>query len=350
MPVLRYALVSALALFIARATFAPADDASVAALPQYTPREHVSGTIRLWGHGSPTHDFMGRLVTYWEQGFNRYQPDAKFIGRMYGTASSIGALYTGAGDLSIRGEEIHRPEILAFERVFHYPPSSVDIATGSLNVRNMDFAQMFFVHKSNPLSKLTLAQLDAIFGCEHRRGLAPIHTWGQLGLSSDWSNKPINLYGWRIDDDFSSFLQQAILNGSHKWNCKLNEFAHIYRPDGTIYDSGQQILDALAKDPYGIAVSNIRYANPNVKALALAANPGAPYYEATKDTLIAQTYPLTRLIPAFYNRAPGKSMDPAVREFLCYILSREGQADIVRDGGYLPLSKDAALRQLQKLQ
>jgi ABC-type phosphate transport system substrate-binding protein len=75
-------------------------------LPGYRPREQVSGTIRLWGHGSFKADFMGDLVRAWAEGFASYHPDVKLENRMYGTASAIGALFTGVGDIAILGEEI----------------------------------------------------------------------------------------------------------------------------------------------------------------------------------------------------------------------------------------------------
>jgi phosphate transport system substrate-binding protein len=90
--------------------------------------------------------------------------------------------------------------------------------------------------------------------------------------------------------------------------------------------------------------------NPQVKPLALAAVDGGPYYEATKENLIQRKYPLTRFITTFINRAPGKPVDPKVKEFLRYILSREGQEAIVRDGNYLPLSEDSIRDQLKKLE
>jgi phosphate transport system substrate-binding protein len=141
-----------------------------------------------------------------------------------------------------------------------------------------------------------------------------------------------------------------LLAGSHRWNPALREFAHIYRPDGTIYDHGQQSLDALALDRFGIAVSNVRYAGADVKPLAIAERAGAPAVAVTKETLIARTYPLTRVIPFFLDRPPGRPVDPKLREFLRYILSREGQQDIVRDGGYLPLNAEAIATQLKKLE
>ncbi len=320
------------------------------ALSHYKPERHVSGTIRIWGHGSPKHNFMAVLMKYWEDGFRKYQPGIRIENRMYGTASAIGALYTGAGDLAILGEEIQAAPAAAFERVMHYKPFGIEIANGSLDVRYFDYAHVFFVHKDNPLSKLTVTQLDSIFGAEHRRSPRNIRTWGELGLSGEWKDAPINPYGWRIDDDFAIYLQDALLLGSHKWNCNLREFAHATNPDGSVYEHSQRILDALAKDRYGIGVSNLRYMNAMVKPLALAVTEGGPYYTATKENLIARKYPFTRIIPAFVNRVPGKPIDPKVKEFLRYLISYEGQADIVREGGYLPLNAESVREQLKKLE
>ncbi len=320
-------------------------------LEPYGPLHQVAGTIRLWGHGSMKKDFMGNLIRAWENGFSKSQPEVKYDYRMYGTASAIGALYERVGDVAILGEEINPMADAAFERKMRYPPLGIEIATGSLNVKNFEYAQVFFVHKDNPLSKLTLAQLDAIFGSEHRRGLANIRTWGQLGLTGEWADKPIHPYGWLMSESFCLYLEHALLNGSHRWNNDTKEFVTITRPDKSTYDDGQQILDALSSDRYGIAVSSLFYLKPGlqVKPLALAAQKGGPYYLATKETLIQRNYPLTRLIPAFINRPPGQPVDPTVKEFLRYILSRDGQADIVRSGGYLPLNKQAIEEQLRKL-
>ncbi|MBV9081565.1 MAG: hypothetical protein JOZ62_02720, partial [Acidobacteriaceae bacterium] len=283
--------------------------------PPYRPEQQVSGVIRLWGHGSTKIPWLRQLVTYWEQDFRRFQPTVSIQYEMHGTSSAIPALFTGVGDLSILGEEIDPAAVIAFERVKHYRPTGIDIMTGSLDVRNFDYAQMFFVHRDNPISRLTLAQLDGIFGSEHRRGPRNIRTWGEVGLTGEWANKPITPYGWRIDDSFGFFLEQTLLAGSHRWNCALKEYAHIYRPDGSIYDHGQQILDALASDRFGIAVSNIRYAGPKVRAIALAAADNGPYYQATKESLVSREYPLARTIPAVIDRPPGLPVDAKVREF-----------------------------------
>ncbi len=329
---------------------APADVAFVASLPGYVPQAKVSGTIRMWGHGSFKHDFMGGLVAKWMEGFNRFQPDVKLENRMYGTASAIGALLAGAADIALLGEEISPAAATAFARAKGYPPTGVQVATGSLDVNFFDYAHMIFVHRDNPLAHLSLAQLDAIFGAELRRGAPkPIRTWGDLGLTGEWADKKIQPYGWKVDEDFALFFREAVLENSHRWNPAIKEFVHVMRSDGTQYDHGQQILDALARDRFGIAISNVRYANPDVKALALGRGDSGPFYAPTPANLIAQTYPLVRIIPAFIDCAPGQPVDPKVREFLRYILSREGQQALLDASGYLPLGAGAIRAQREKL-
>ncbi len=292
---------------------------------------------------------MGRLVDAWIAGFTRYQPRVKFENHMYGTASAIGALYTGAADIAILGEEISPAASTAFRREKHYAPTRIQIATGSLDVNYFDYAHMIFVNRDNPIKGLTLEQLDGIFGAEHRRGPRNLRSWGDLGLKGQWAHRPIQPYGWQVGADFSLFFSKAVLQGSHRWNGRLKEFSNADRADGSVYDRGQQILDALAKDPAGIAISNVRFANPRVRVLPLARDRGGPYFMPTQTNLIAQTYPLVRIIPAFVDVRPGQPMDPRVREFLRYILSREGQQALVDDSGYLPLGAHAIHRQLEKL-
>lgn len=322
-------------------------------LPSYAPAvgQQFTGQIRVWGHGSFKRDFMGRLLRRWTAEFRARVPGVQIEDKMYGTASAVGALSVGAGEIALLGEEISPAAAAEFQRAKGYPPTGIEVATGSLDVNFFDYAHMVFVHRDNPVRTLTLAQLDAIFGTELRRG-APrvLRTWGDLGLDGLWKAAAIQPYGWKVDEDFALFFREAVLENSHRWNPAVREYVHLLRPDGTQYDHGQRILDALAADPHGIAISNVRYGRPEVRPLALSRGDGQPAYEPTIANLIAQTYPLVRIIPAVIDRPPGQSVNPAVCEFLRYVLSREGQRALIEETGYLPLGPAAIQAQLEKLQ
>ena len=318
-------------------------------LPAYRPEQRVSGTIRIWGHGAAGKDFIRTLVLNWEAGFQKYQPGVQFDNQLMGTASAIGALYTGTGDLALLGREIWPDEIQAFREVLHYPPLGIEITTGSYAVRNKDFALIVYVNKANTLSRLTLSQVGAIFGCHSTEG-PNLRSWDELGLVADWIGKPIHVYGFEISRGFGFYMEQAVFHGSSKWNPDLVELGDKHLANGKLLDAGKRILDSLADDPLGIAYSSALYANDRVKPLALAFGTEGPYVLASEQTVRDRSYPLTRVIPMFVNRKPGEAVDPKVKEFLRYILSEQGQQSVVEDRGYLPLTPEVIRKQLQKLE
>lgn len=317
----------------------------VANAARYQPTQAISGTIRIWGD-----QYMSGVVDSWEQGFQKSHPQVKFETRLMGTATAMPSIYTGVADLALIGRETNTTDNDGFLHLLQYRPLRFELMTGSLDVPGKSYALAIFVQKDNPLSKLTLAQLAAIFGCENKNDLVNIRTWGQLGLAGEWNDKPINLYTFDAETGTGLFFLHAVLADSRKMSWEnLKEFKDIRNPDGSIYESGQQIIDALQKDRFGLAVSSVRYENSEVKPVALAAKKGGPYFQATKENLISRKYPLTRMTYAFVNQPPDQPIDPKVKEFLRYIFSREGQARVERDRGYLPLSQESLVEQLKKL-
>jgi phosphate transport system substrate-binding protein len=311
-----------------------------------TPAQSVSlqTPIRIWGHGAAGHDYIESLVLKWEEGFRKSHPEVQFDNELHGTASAIGALYTGTGDIAIMGREIWPVEVEAFKDVRHYPPLGVDIVTGSLDIRNKDFALVVFVNRNNPLQHISLPQIANLFGAEHK---SPA-TWGELGLTGDWAALPIHLYGFEIHRGFGYYLEQRVMNGSVKWNPDLVELGDVKHPDGTLLDAGQRIVDAIGADPNAIGYSSLLYKNPGVRPLPIGAA-GGPFLLPTHDTIANHSYPLTRSIAAYIDKPPDKPADPRVEAFLRYVLSPEGQQTVTEDGGYTALPPALATSEAAKL-
>lgn len=320
--------------------------------PPYQPRGELAGTVRIWGHGAydSKRDFIGALVRAWEQGFRQFEPHVRFENHLVGTAAAIGALYTGRGDLALMGREIWPPEIAAFKEVFGYPPTGIDVVTGSFDVRNRDYALVVFVHQGNPIQGLTLAQLRAIFAVPASADAHAARTWGDLGLTGPWRDRPIHRYGLPISRGFARFFEQRVFGGADLWQPSLREFADLKGSKGGATDGGQRMLDAMAGDPDSIGYAGLLYHNAAVRPVALAESAGAPYVEPAPATVMDHSYPLTRMVTMFLDRPPGKPADPKLREFLRYVLSRQGQQAVAQYGrGYLPILAPAASRQLEKL-
>jgi phosphate transport system substrate-binding protein len=321
------------------------DQESLAGLEPYQPQQSVTGTIRSRGN-----NYASALMKLWEDGFRKRHPAVRFETTLKGSETAIAGLYSGEADLGFLGREIYQPENDAFEEWFGYRPLGIEVTTGSYNNPHKTFALMIFVHKDNPLSRLTMAQIAGIAGCERTPGaMNPIRTWGQLGLTAEWANRPVHVYGYGTDSGFGRFFRMRVLTERYKWNSELKEFYNEKAANGSDIDSSQLILDALATDPDGIAYSNVSYMNANVKTVAVASNDSGPFIEPTKEKVWKRTYPISRFTSVFINRVPGSPIDPKVKEFLRYILSRDGQDVVAREGSYLPLTADLIRDQLRKL-
>jgi phosphate transport system substrate-binding protein len=332
----------------------------VQALPKYVAQHSVSGVIRNSGSG------LGGLMELWEKGFLRYQPGVKFQDDLQSGDAAIGALEAGASDLAPNGREPVLTEYLSFAEVFHNDgPFQVTVGTGSYEVLGRTWAEVIFVNKDNPISKLTMQQLDGIFGAERtgrydgykwvtetdRTARENIRTWGQLGLTGEWADKPINTYGY-APTGMSNFFELHVFHGGTKWNPNYRQYVETSAKQATDHaGTTDQMLTDLSNDKYGIAWAGIVHAanKPQVKGVALAMDKGGPYVACTKESVRNRTYPLTRSIFIQMNRPPGSPLNPTIKEFLRYILSREGQEAIVNQGEYLPLTESELRKQLDAL-
>jgi len=321
------------------------------ALPDYVPQQQVTGAIRAWGS---TH--MAALLDRWEEGFRKYQPDVVFAKTLKGTASAQFALHTNVADIALSGRELYPYEYYGIFRRSQLYPLEFEVATGSLDVRGKSTALGVFVHRDNPLAQLTLAQLDGIFGAERTGGWVKIvwdeksargpegniRRWDQLGVAS-LAGKPIHVYGPPgIAPGGVSFFQVRVMGGADTRNEELME-----------YEDRAAMLRALAADPLGIAYAPVGYRNDGVKLVALAGKAGGTFLTPTRSNVADRSYPLARSAYIYVSpdTATGDraSMDPKVREFLRYVLSRQGQDDVAREGDHLPLTPQIATTQRAKL-
>jgi phosphate transport system substrate-binding protein len=314
-------------------------------LAPFVPPINSSNVFRLWGSAP-----LAGVAKNWIEGFRALHPEIKIETRLDGTGLAMPGLYTGAADLALFGREPNRTDRDGFEHVLGYKHLQLEIAAGSVSHAGHTTALGVFVHRDNPLARLTLAQLDALFGHERRRG-APrqLRTWGDLGLTGEWAARPIHLFAPDTRSGPRIFFQLTVLRDSSKWNWeRLTEFADTKNSAGTVRHAAAQILAALAADRDGLAVATLGLPNPQVKPLALATD--APdrdtdFVSPTRETVASRAYPLARPIYLCVNRRPGAPLDAKTKAFLDYVLSPAGQQAVAATEVYLPLAPDAARRQ-----
>jgi phosphate transport system substrate-binding protein len=264
-----------------------------------------------------------------------------------------------SAELAVMGRPINPFERYGiYERSWVYPVE-IEVAPGSESAVSKSPAYAIFVHKDNPLAQLTLKQLDGIFGAQRlggwdalswmesaaRTSKDNIRTWGQLGLKGEWANRPIHVYGGPLmGTGVITYFETKVMSGGVMWNEDLREYA-----------DRKKMIAEMSRDPDAIGYCALSYGTDAVKPLAIAEHKGGPYVPLTRATVTDRTYPLAR--PVFIDYTIDNEQaeftsprgDPRVKEFLRYILSKEGQAEVVREGTYLPLPAKVAAEQIAKL-
>jgi phosphate transport system substrate-binding protein len=302
------------------------------ALPAFVPRkEKLTGTFK--GAAS---DVLVVVAQKLIEKFKQYHPEvALSIAPPY--AGSLGAIELVKGDLDFVfvSRELKPDDIKGFREKYGYDPLSVPISGGSYRHFGALDAVGFVVSKDNPIDKLTFEQLDAMFSRTRHRGGKEIRTWGELGLSGEWADKPIHLYGIKPWNGFEEFVRQRVLSVDGKrgeWRDDIN-FEKVVFP----------MARHMAEDRYGIGYSGVAYFDAPVKVIALSEG-GKPFQPASYEAVALATYPLSRLTFFNTNKAPGKPLNPALDEFLRFVLSREGQQVVLDHARYLPLRSEQALQ------
>lgn len=274
-------------------------------------------------------DVLPGLVEAWVAGFRKYHPGFNLtIDRPM--AGSLGAieLIRGNLDLVFVSRELKPTDISTFRDRFGYDPFSVPISGGSWRHFGFLDALGFMVHPDNPIRQLSFDQLDAAFSSTRHRGGREIRTWGDLGLTGEWADKPVHLYGIKPWNGFEEFIRQRVLSTPGK----RGEWSEHITMDATFFVVSRRV----AADRYALGYTGLSAIDSEVKMVPVSKD-GAPAVSPTYDAVALAEYPLSRLIYLNTNAPAGKPLDPVMAEFLRYILSREGQEVVLKQGIYLPL-------------
>ena len=315
----RFAMVAAL---VALAAPVLAQQLQVeAGVPAYQKASGVSGNINSVGS-----DTMNNMMALWAESFRKMYPNVKIQIEGKGSSTAPPALIAGTSQFGPMSRAMRATEIDQFEAKYGYKPTQLRTSFDALAV---------YVNKDNPLEKLTLAQVDAAFSKTRRRGGKNAATWGDLGLTGDWAARPISLYGRNsASGTYGFFKEHTLKNGDYRDTVKEQP-------------GSASVVQGVTEDRFGMGYSGIGYKTSGVKVVALAEKDA--FSSGSYEDVKSGKYPLARFLYIYINKAPGKPLDPLVKEYLKLIFSKEGQEVVVKDG-YLPLPAAIVAEELKKLE
>ncbi len=289
-------------------------------LKDYSKSSGIEGNLKSIGS-----DTLNNLMTLWTEGFRKEYPNVKIEIEGKGSGTAPPALISGTAHFGPMSRPMKSGEVDDFEKNYGYKPLPLRAAVDALAV---------FVHKDNPIQCLSLAQVDAIFSKTRKRGLdKDAVTWGQVGLTGEWANKPISVYGRNsASGTYGYFKEVALADGDYKDSVKEQP-------------GSSAVVQSVATDKYAIGYSGVGYKTADVRTVPIAADNGGECFDANAENAYEGQYPIARFLYIYLNKKPGSSLDPLRGEFVKYVLSKQGQLAVVKDG-YFPIPSAVANQDL----
>lgn len=281
-----------------------------AAIPRYQPLAQVKGPVDLIGT-----DALSDLGEEWSSVFRRTHPESNLIFRPSLTKDAVKAFLDGTSLLILTAREFTSEEAKTFQTKFGYMPMRIPVC--------MD-ANIIFVNKNNPITSISMEQLDAIYSTTRLGGAkSQAVVWGDLGLRGEWAKLPIHAYtrgpGTATN---ASVKEKVLLNGA-------------YQQGVLSRDDASSLAEAVMTDQTAIAISTMAswyFAN---KVLPVVPFHGEDARFPNQDNVTTSKYPMPRLYYAYLNRTPGKPLPAVTNEVIHFLLTQEGQ-NAAADSGLLP--------------
>lgn len=282
-------------------------------LPDYSAASGVSGNLTSIGS-----DTLNNLMTLWSEGFRSFYPNVAIQIQGAGSGTAPPALIEGTAQFGPMSRAMRGSEIEEFEAKYGYAPTPLRGAIDALGV---------FVHRDNPLECLSLQEVDAIFSSTRAGGAdAAITTWGQVGLTGEWANRPIAMYGRNSASGTYGYFKEVALFGGD------------YSPEVREQPGSSTVIQGVAADIGGIGYSGIGYGTADVRAIKIRGEDGKCYSAADAPS---GNYAIARFLYVYMNVDPNAKMEPLRAEFVRYVYSKSGQADVVR-AGFFPVTATVA--------
>lgn len=290
------------------------DDAVITvdpALPSYQRTDGVAGNLSSVGS-----DTLNNLMALWTEGFRRLYPNVNIQVEGKGSSTAPAALIGGAAQLGPMSRSMKKSEVEEITAKYGYEPTAVSVSLDALAV---------FVNKDNPLTTLSLTQVDNAFSKTQRRGGTSAETWGALGATdADWKDRPVSLYGRNAASGTYGFFKEHVL--------AKGDFRDTVKEQA----GSASVVMGISEDKLGLGYSGIGFTTPGVKMLAIAEKEGEAY-APSYENVVNGKYPIWRPLYIYILKDPAKPLAPLTREFLRFVLSKEGQEIVVKDG-FFPLS------------
>jgi phosphate transport system substrate-binding protein len=249
-------------------------------------------------------DTMVNLALAWAEAYQAEDTDVRLSVTGGGSGTGIAALINGTVDIAnasraIKAEEREQAQANGVE------PVEFVVARDAIAI---------VVHPDNPVERLTLAQLSAMYS-------GAITNWSELG----GDDRPIVLLSRETNSGTHVFFLENVLRLGR------SDDPTLFSPDTLLMPSSEGISAEVRQNPNAIGYDGLGYVTADMKTLAVAREAGGPYVLPTIATVNDQSYPIARDLYMYTRGQPSGR----VGAYMEWVLGTEAQR-LVAELGFVP--------------
>jgi len=253
-------------------------------------------------------DTMVNLAQAWAESYASLEQKISVEVSGGGSGTGIAALINGTVDIANCSRSMKPSEIEKAVQNTGKEPKEFIVGFDALAV---------YVHKENPLEKISLQQLADIYG--------------EQGQMTTWS---------KLDIQYAACKSDEIIRVSRQ----SNSGTYVYFREAILGKTGdfklgsrdlhgsKDVVELVANTPCAIGYSGMGYATDHVKMLKVSKKDGEQAAGPSVENTLNGTYPIAR--PLYIYSLGEPSGD--IKKYLDWILSEAGQS-IVSKSGYVPV-------------
>jgi len=252
-------------------------------------------------------DTMVNLAQAWAEKYMEKNPGEFVAITGGGSGTGLSSLISGTCDIAMSSRDIKEKEI-ALAKQKGINPFETKVALDGLAV---------VVNPNNPVSRLTVEQLAAIFS-------GKISNWKEVG----GEDKKIVILSREVNSGTHVYFKEHVLRNNKP------ESKEEFAPGALMLSSSQAIADEVAGNSSAVGYYGMGYISPKQKAIAVAKDKESEYVQPTIENVLKGKYPISRPLFLYSNGSP----EGLIKKFEDYCFSKEGQ-QIVLITDFVPIKK-----------
>lgn len=255
-------------------------------------------------------DTVVNLAQAWAEEYKKVKPEVAIAVSGGGSGTGIAALINGTVDIANSSRPLKAEERAAAEKNSGKPVNEFVIGLDALAV---------FVHPSNPITGLTIAEIGCIYGMN--------------GKCETWSDVKAGTVVPGCKDNKIIRVSRQSNSGTYQY------FREAILGEGVDFKSGsmdlngsREAIDLVEKTPCAIGYSGMGYITKNVKALCVDKTGKCIF--PTLETATDKSYPISRELYMYTSGNPSQE----VKDYMEWTKTDAAQAIIIKSG-YVPVPK-----------